>query len=143
MDPIFPQGFFSPCGREKIAAEVIQKSLAQGGPSRRLFASYEKRVRKGLMFYWHVVENYYTTPFMDYFYSRANHHDLPSAVNAVLAGELEGGWKLRWRLNIFSCLSTSETLAAGARTFLLAGRAKVPAPAKSPQKFERLIETGN
>ena len=26
---------------------------------------------------------------------------LPDAVNAVLAGELEGGWNLRWRLRYF------------------------------------------
>jgi len=32
------------------------------------------------------------------------HHDLPSAVNAVLAGELEGGWRLRWRLKYFFLL---------------------------------------
>jgi len=85
----------------KIAAEVIEKSVARGKPNTRLFTSYEKRVRKGLMFYWHVVENYYTTPFMELFLQPRNHHDLPSAVNAVLAGELEGGWSLRWRLKYF------------------------------------------
>jgi FADH2-dependent halogenase len=53
------------------------------------------------MFYWRVVENYYTTPFMELFLQPRDHHDLPSAVNAVLAGELEGGWKLRWRLKYF------------------------------------------
>jgi len=104
MDPIFSAGVFLAMWSGKIAAEVIQKSLAQGRPSRRLFASYEKRVRKGLMFYWHVVENYYTTPFMELFLQPRNHHDLPSAVNAVLAGELEGGWKLRWRLTYFFLL---------------------------------------
>jgi flavin-dependent dehydrogenase len=104
MDPIFSAGVFLAMWSGKIAAEVIQKSLAQGKPNRRLLASYEKRVRKGLMFYWHVVENYYTTPFMELFLQPRNHHDLPSAVNAVLAGELEGGWKLRWRLKYFFLL---------------------------------------
>ncbi len=104
MDPIFSAGVFLAMWSGKIAAEVVQKSLAQGKPGRRLFASYEKRVRKGLMFYWHVVENYYTTPFMELFLQPRHHHDLPSAVNAVLAGELEGGWKLRWRLKYFFLL---------------------------------------
>jgi flavin-dependent dehydrogenase len=104
MDPIFSAGVFLAMWSGKIAAEVVQKSLAQGKPRRRLFASYEKRVRKGLMFYWHVVENYYTTPFMELFLQPRQHHDLPSAVNAVLAGELEGGWKLRWRLKYFFLL---------------------------------------
>lgn len=104
MDPIFSAGVFLAMWSGKIAAGAIQKSLAQGKPSRRLFANYEKRVRKGLMFYWHVVENYYTTPFMELFLQPRNHHDLPSAVNAVLAGELEGGWSLRWRLKYFFLL---------------------------------------
>ena len=104
MDPIFSAGVFLAMWSGKIAAEVVEKSLAQGRPNRRLFASYEKRVRKGLMFYWHVVENYYTTPFMELFLQPRDHHDLPSAVNAVLAGELEGGWSVRWRLKYFFLL---------------------------------------
>jgi flavin-dependent dehydrogenase len=104
MDPIFSAGVFLAMWSGKLAAEVIQKSLAQGKPNRRLFSSYEKRIRKGIMFYWHVVEHYYTTPFMELFLQPRNHHDLPSAVNAVLAGELEGGWKLRWRLKYFFLL---------------------------------------
>ena len=104
MDPIFSAGVFLAMWSGKIASEVVQNSLAQGKPDRRLFASYETRVRKGLRFYWHVVENYYTTPFMELFLQPRNHHDLPSAVNAVLAGELEGGWSLRWRLKYFFLL---------------------------------------
>ncbi len=101
LDPIFSAGVFLAMWSGKIAAEVVQKSLARGRPNQRLFVNYEKRVRKGLMFYWRVVENYYTTPFMELFLQPRNHHDLPSAVNAVLAGELEGGWSLRWRLKYF------------------------------------------
>ncbi len=104
MDPIFSAGVFLAMWSGRLAAEVVLKSLAQGKPNRRQFARYEKRFRKGLMFYWHVVENYYTTPFMELFLQPRNHHDLPSAVNAVLAGELEGGWRLRWRLKYFFLL---------------------------------------
>ena len=104
LDPIFSAGVFLAMWSGRLAAEAVEKSLAQGRPNRRRFASYEKRVRKGLMFYWNAVENYYTTPFMELFLQPRNHHDLPSAVNAVLAGELEGGWKLRWRLKYFFLL---------------------------------------
>ena len=41
---------------------------------------------------------------MEIFLRPSNHYDLPSAVNAVLAGELEGGWSLRWRLEYFFLL---------------------------------------
>jgi FADH2-dependent halogenase len=52
-------------------------------------------------FYWQMVEHYYTKPFMELFLQPRNHANLPDAVNAVLAGELEGGWNLRWRLRYF------------------------------------------
>ena len=104
MDPIFSAGVFLAMWSGRLAAEVVAQSLADGRSGGRRFARYEKRVRKGLMFYWHVVESYYTTPFMELFLQPRQHHDLPSAVNAVLAGELEGGWKLRWRLKYFFLL---------------------------------------
>jgi len=104
MDPIFSAGVYLAMWSGKLASEVVGKSLAQGQPDARLFADYEKRVWRGLRFYWRVVENYYTTPFMEVFLRPSNHLDLPSAVNAVLAGELEGRWALRWRLEYFFLL---------------------------------------
>jgi len=47
------------------------------------------------------VESYYTTPFMELFLQPRHKLHLPSAVTAVLAGELEGGWKVRWRMKLF------------------------------------------
>jgi FADH2-dependent halogenase len=104
MDPIFSAGVYLASWSGKLASQVLIKSLESGKPGAALFATYEKRVRRGLRFYWRVVEQYYTTPFMEIFLRPGNHCDLPSAVNAVLAGELEGGWSLRWRLEYFFLL---------------------------------------
>ena len=104
MDPIFSAGVFLATWSGKLAAELVHESLATGRASARKFARYEKRVRSGLRFYWRVVENYYTTPFMELFLQPRNHFDLPSAVIAVLAGDVEGGWHLRWRLEYFFLL---------------------------------------
>ncbi|HXI70060.1 MAG TPA: NAD(P)/FAD-dependent oxidoreductase [Verrucomicrobiae bacterium] len=135
LDPIFSAGVFLAMWSGRLAAEAVQKSLAQGKPNRRLFASYEKRVRKGLMFYWHVVECYYTTPFMELFLQPRNHHDLPSAVNAVLAGELEGGWKLRWRLKYFFLLvKLQKRWPLVPRISFAARRARVLKPSESAAK---------
>jgi hypothetical protein len=41
---------------------------------------------------------------MELFLQPHDHFDLPSAVIAVLAGELEGRWALRWRLEYFFIL---------------------------------------
>jgi FADH2-dependent halogenase len=51
--------------------------------------------------YWQMVENYYTTPFMELFLQPRHRLHLPSAITALLAGELEGGWKVTWRMKLF------------------------------------------
>jgi hypothetical protein len=48
-----------------------------------------------------MVEQFYTTPFMEIFLEPHDKLSLPSAVNAILAGELEGGWKMTWRMRLF------------------------------------------
>lgn len=101
MDPIFSAGVYLAMWSGKLAAEVVQKSLAHGDDGSRRFLKFEKRVKAGMHFYWQMVEYYYTKPFMELFLQPRNHASLPDAVNAVLAGELEGGWNLRWRLRYF------------------------------------------
>ena len=88
----------------KLAAETVIDSLDRGQTGGRKFAHYEKRVRRGLTFYWRVVENYYTSPFMELFLRpppRGRWLDLASSVIAVLAGEVEGSWAMRWRIQLF------------------------------------------
>jgi FADH2-dependent halogenase len=104
MDPIFSAGVYLAMWSGKLAAEVVQKSLAKGDDGSRRFLKFEKRVKAGMHFYWQMVEHYYTKPFMELFLQPRNHASLPDAVNAVLAGELEGGWNLRWRLRYFFLL---------------------------------------
>jgi hypothetical protein len=41
---------------------------------------------------------------MEIFMNPKNNLSLPAAVNAILAGELEGGWALRWRVWVFFAL---------------------------------------
>jgi flavin-dependent dehydrogenase len=101
MDPIFSAGVFLAMWSGRAAAETVLKCLALGRPEKKLFLQYHKRVHNGIHFYWHVVENYYTTPFMEIFLRPHNHCHLGSAVIAVLAGEVEGSWALRWRLQYF------------------------------------------
>jgi FADH2-dependent halogenase len=48
-----------------------------------------------------MVEQFYTTPFMEVFMEPREKFHLASAVNAALAGEVEGGWAMRWRMRLF------------------------------------------
>ena len=135
MDPIFSAGVFLAMWSGKLAAEVVGKCLERGQPNPRLFATYEKRVRRGLRFYWRVVENYYTTPFMELFLRPGDHYDLPSAVNAVLAGELEGGWALRWRLEYFFLLvKIQRVFPIVPRIFFGASRPRKLTPYRNAEK---------
>jgi flavin-dependent dehydrogenase len=99
MDPIFSAGVYLAMWSGKIAAETISKSLADGNTAR--LEAYGRRVFKAMKVYWRLVENFYTTPFVELFMQPRPPLDLASAVVAVLAGDLEGGWKIRWRLEVF------------------------------------------
>jgi FADH2-dependent halogenase len=101
MDPIFSAGVFLAMYSGKHAALVVDRALKEGNDATRDLARYEKRVNASMKFYWEMVENYYTTNFMEVFLEPREKFDLPAAVNAVLAGELEGGWSMRWRLRLF------------------------------------------
>jgi FADH2-dependent halogenase len=128
MDPIFSAGVYLAMWSGKLASEVIQKSLARGDDGSRRFLKYERRVRAGMHFYWQMVEHYYTKPFMELFLQPRGHLYLPDAVNAVLAGELEGGWNLRWRLRYFFFLVKMQ-----ARRPLVPRLSFAPLPASKPQ----------
>jgi len=104
MDPIFSAGVFLAMWTGKLAAETVSGAITAGKPGGARFAKYEKRVRKGMTYYWRMVENFYTTPFMELFLRPTERFNLFSAVIGVLAGEVEGSWALRWRMQLFFLL---------------------------------------
>jgi len=101
MDPIFSAGVYLAMYSGKLAAQTVLTSLAAGDDGGRRLAAYEKRVRFAVQFYWKMVEHFYTTPFIELFFAPKENFKLASAVNAALAGELEGPWTLRWRMRFF------------------------------------------
>jgi flavin-dependent dehydrogenase len=101
MDPIFSAGVYLAMYSGKLAAESILKSLARGDDGRKLLLRYEKRVFRAMKFYWEMVEAFYTTPFMELFLEPRPKFNLPDAIVAILAGELEGGWAMEWRRRLF------------------------------------------
>ncbi|MCP5521181.1 MAG: tryptophan 7-halogenase [Verrucomicrobiales bacterium] len=104
MDPIFSAGVFLAMWSGKLAALASLETLAQGGAGDRIFARYERRVQRAMRVYWRMVEHYYTTPFMELFLEPRHGLQVPAAVVAVLAGELEPPWHVRWRLEVFYLL---------------------------------------
>jgi FADH2-dependent halogenase len=85
----------------KLAAQLVNGCVATGDPGTTRLPVYERRVNRSMSTYWQLVEAFYTTPFMELFLQPRNKFNLPSAVTALLAGELEGGWKIFWRMRLF------------------------------------------
>ncbi len=110
MDPIFSAGVYLAMWSGKLAAGVVQQALSRDDDGARDALKFERRVRAGMHFYWQLVEHYYTTPFLEVFMQPRPHASLPEAVTAVLAGELEGGWGLRWRMRYFYFLVKIQAL---------------------------------
>ena len=101
MDPIFSAGVYLASYSGKLAAQVVIDAVTAGDDGGARLRRYEKHLYRSMKFYWEMVEGFYTKEFMEVFMSPRNKFNLPSAVTALLAGELEGGWKIRWRMSLF------------------------------------------
>jgi FADH2-dependent halogenase len=104
MDPIFSAGVYLAMHSGVKAARLVGEALGAGDDGSRRLARYEREVNRSMRLYWEMVEGYYSKPFIDLFMQPRDKFNLPSAITALLAGELEGGWKVRWRMWLFFLL---------------------------------------
>jgi FADH2-dependent halogenase len=109
MDPVFSSGVYIAMYSGRLAARQILASLKAGDDGSQRFKSYEKAVCKAMDLYLEMIEAYYTQPFMELFMEPRDKFRLPDAMVAILAGELEGGWKLDWRRRLFFWLVKVHT----------------------------------
>jgi hypothetical protein len=67
-----------------------------------------------------MVEGFYTRPFMEIFVQPQprDRARLVDAIVALLAGELDGGWKIEWRRRLFFLLVKIHRAAGSFRPFL-------------------------
>jgi len=101
MDPIFSAGVYLAMYSGKLAARAVLDSLANPDDGQRRLRTYERKVFRAMRFYWEMVEAFYTTPFIELFMEPRPRFDLPDAITAILAGELDGGWPMDWRRRVF------------------------------------------
>jgi FADH2-dependent halogenase len=109
MDPIFSAGVYLAMYSGKLASKVILTAIANGTDGARQAKAYEKKIFRAMEYYWEMVEAFYTKPFMELFLEPKRKFQLPDAIVAILAGELEGGWKLEWRRRLFFWLIKLQT----------------------------------
>jgi len=110
MDPIFSAGVYLAMYSGKLAAQVVLESLAARHDGASRLKRYEKRIFRAMQFYWDMVEGFYTTPFLELFMQARPKFQLPEAIVAILAGELEGGWMIEWRRRLFFWLARFQVL---------------------------------
>ncbi|MFM2081934.1 MAG: hypothetical protein RL380_625 [Verrucomicrobiota bacterium] len=101
MDPIFSAGVYLAMTSGRHAAQTVTAALAAGNDGARGLRAYEKRTARAMNYYWDLVEGYYTTPFLEVLMEPRENYQIASAILALLAGEIDGGWKLAWRQKIF------------------------------------------
>jgi len=101
MDPIFSAGVYLAMYSGRLAAQTVSDCLTTPGSAGRHLATYEKRVFRALKYYWELSLGFYRNPFMELFMQPRMVAMVPDAVLAILAGELDGGWKLWWRRKLF------------------------------------------
>lgn len=101
LDPVFSSGVYVAMYSGRLAARAIIASLAAGDDGRRRFLRYEKALFRAMDLYWQMVDGFYTRSFMEVFMEPRDKFQLPDAIVAILAGELEGGWRLDWRKKLF------------------------------------------
>ncbi|HMJ65262.1 MAG TPA: NAD(P)/FAD-dependent oxidoreductase, partial [Candidatus Binatia bacterium] len=86
MDPIFSAGVYLACYSAKMAARLVDQALREGTSSRGASAvepalrRYDRRIQRAMRTYWEMVENFYTTPFMEVFMAPRHKFSLPAAV---------------------------------------------------------------
>ena len=101
MDPIFSAGVYLAMFSGRLGARAVLDIFQKPAGAPAILRTYEKRVLRAMETYWEMVEYFYTTPFMEVFLEPRDKFSMPAAVNAMLAGDVEGGWHLRWRLRLF------------------------------------------
>jgi FADH2-dependent halogenase len=101
MDPIFSAGVYLAMYSGRLASRLVTDSLNAGDDGSRRMKRYEKKIFHAMEYFWEMVEAYYTRPFIELFMQPRPKFHVPDAIVAVLAGELDGGWKLDWRRRLF------------------------------------------
>jgi flavin-dependent dehydrogenase len=117
IDPIFSSGVFLAMQSGRDAAEVIHAALDKDQAMTSAMKRYEKNTRRRISIYWEFIENYYTHAFTELFFQPQPGLNLPSSVNAVLAGRTELPWGAWWRLRIFFLLVAIQRRFPIARPF--------------------------
>jgi len=101
MDPIFSAGVYLAMYSGKTRAQSSHRIAGCGRRRKEAIEGLRAARPPRHADLLEMVEGFYTRSFIEVFFEPRDKFNLPSAVTALLAGELEGGWKICWRLRLF------------------------------------------
>lgn len=98
LDPVFSSGvYLSMVCAEEIAIR-IDRGLATGDLSERVFDGYEKKMREGMGTFFKFIYGFYDEAFYNMFLRPTKRFGLVSAVAGILAGNIHPGPRFRLRI---------------------------------------------
>jgi flavin-dependent dehydrogenase len=104
LDPIFSSGVYLAMIGGKAGAEAVADALRKNTALTSKMRRYEKRCLSNMHTYRKIIERFYTPDMMEVLMSPRDFFQVPEAVNAILAGRLDGSWAVHWRLRLFYLL---------------------------------------
>ena len=101
IDPVFSSGVFLALLAGEQCADILHVVLDHPAKAPRLFARYEKLLRRVMKGYLRFVDAWYSKEFIEVFLYPQDVLQIPPAVNAVLGGNISGSFAIRWRMSVF------------------------------------------
>jgi len=101
IDPVFSSGVFLALLAGEQCADILDIVLDHPGKAARLFAQYERLLRRVMKGYLRFVDAWYSKEFIEVFLYPQDVLQIPPAVNAVLGGNISGSFSIRWRMSAF------------------------------------------
>jgi FADH2-dependent halogenase len=101
IDPVFSSGVFLALLAGEQCADILDVVLDHPRKTRRLFAKYERLLRRVMKGYLRFVDAWYSKEFIEVFLYPQDVLQIPPAVNAVLGGNISGSFAIRWRMSAF------------------------------------------
>ena len=104
LDPIFSSGVYLAMIGAKAGSDAVADALQSDATMTSTMRSYEARCLTNMKIYREMIERFYTPDLMEVLMSPRDFFKVPEAVNAILAGRLDGCFSVRWRLRLFYLL---------------------------------------
>jgi len=101
IDPVFSSGVFLALLAGEQCADILDLVLDHPGKAARLFPKYERLLRRVMKGYLRFVDAWYSKEFIEVFLYPQDVLQIPPAVNAVLGGNINGSFAIRWRMSAF------------------------------------------